>query len=185
MKNIVASSMEIAADVRCNYCKRLPDYADLFRKYDFYDLFPLDGGGYFIFMDCLGTLDDLEITRNILSGQALKRWGTLGQLDYKAAVTWEQAELAMWIQRLYILPCMSRAYWLSRDDSYKQAAMMHLKDWATNNPYPATPRDYLLTERRKFEAQGRLGDQFMRSWFDFQPAARVVFICWSLYFLLE
>ena len=40
----------------------------LLREYNFFELYPFDGGGRFIQQEIAGSIDDRAITRNILSG---------------------------------------------------------------------------------------------------------------------
>ncbi len=60
---------------------KLPVSDALLAKHNFFELYPFDGGGYFIQKEIVGSLDDREITRRILDG-ALSDFGPLDALDF-------------------------------------------------------------------------------------------------------
>lgn len=56
-----------------SFCPPLGD--SLLRKCNFFELYPLDGGGSLIFRELFGTLDDMAIARKILKKRAMDDFG--------------------------------------------------------------------------------------------------------------
>jgi len=55
----------------------------LLKKYNFFELYPPDGGGGLIFHEMPGTMKDREICRKIIQENALGEFGSLPELDFK------------------------------------------------------------------------------------------------------
>jgi hypothetical protein len=75
----------------------------LLRKHNFFELYPLDGGGYFIMKEHLETLDDLEIADKILNLKVLDSFGDLPNIDFKKFERWRSVEKSCWINRFYFM----------------------------------------------------------------------------------
>ena len=161
---------------------RLPDYDRWLERFNFFELFPLDGGGYLATMTLLGTLDDLKIADAVLEGTPLRAWGTVGDLDYLAMAFWESAEYDNWLQRLYILAPLARAWRITGNTRYLTAFRTHFFDWHRKNQLPPDLPAYLRDQKANLFVQDRIkGRELFRTWFDFPPATRAFVICWSLY----
>ena len=74
---------------------------ELLKKYQFFELYPLDGGGRFITQELFGTLDDAVITRKILTTPVLEEFGGLDELDFGRFERWRTIEKSCWLNRFY------------------------------------------------------------------------------------
>ena len=93
---------------------KLPVSDALLTKYNFFELYPFDGGGHFIQKEIVGSLDDREITRRILDG-ALADFGSLDALDFTKFERWSTIEKSCWINRMYFIASMARCAMLEKD----------------------------------------------------------------------
>lgn len=161
---------------------RLPNYKRWFEQFNFFELFPLDGGGYLTIMSLLRTLDDLKIADQIMEGTPLRAWGALGDLNFDALAVWETAEYDDWLKRLYILAPLAGAWRQTGNAEYLNALKTHFFDWHRKNPLPVDVPAYLHQQKADLFVQDRVrGRRIFRTWFDFAPATRAFIICWTLY----
>ena len=165
----------------------LPDA--LYREKDFFSLYPLDGGGYFIHSCILGTLRDEEICDKILSG-ALDEFGTLPELDFRRFEDWSTIEKTSWINRLYFLVPMAKTAMLRNDRQLGSLIRKTIFAFYRNNPPPESRKEILAhwkaQEYRRdhdYNLCGITSGPADYQWFDFQVASRVIHILLAAYFL--
>ena len=56
---------------------------ELLMQYNFFELYPFDGGGRFIQQEIVASIDDRMIAEKIISGSALSSFHTGGKLDFQ------------------------------------------------------------------------------------------------------
>lgn len=142
-------------------------------KYNFFELYPLDGGGCFISREILGSTDDREIVRNIMSG-ALNEYGNFPDLDFKRFAKWTTIERDCWLNRMYFIVPLAKC-------GFGRLAMDIILDF--NRKYSAPHGlDKIESMTRRIDHTrnerdfGKLGDDVSTEyqWYDFQPASRII-----------
>jgi hypothetical protein len=162
----------------------------LWRKHQYLDLYPLDGGASFIVDEFVGTRDDQAVARKLIEGDLLKKWGALGDLDWKRHGETRNLELYCWLHRWYFVPSLARTYFLERDEARAELVFSILADWAKKMGSPGTKEEVVALEEEalafdyKFQ-RGLLPSKDVRTpweWYDFQPAYRliVLLVCTQL-----
>ena len=75
---------------------------ELLLKYNFFDLYPFDGGGSFIHRKYIHSIDDIKGAENILNG-AINEFGSLENIDFAKFEYWNTIEQSCWINRMYFI----------------------------------------------------------------------------------
>ena len=172
-----------------------PPLADaLLRRHEFFELYPLDGGGALVHHEMVGTLVDREIAARVMSG-ALREWGDLPALDFSRLERWRSIEKSCWLNRMYFVVSLARAYALTGDEALAKTVRDVLLHFIRNFPPPKGKeaigahlrqvyrmRDHGYN-RRAPEENRRDETDVRYIWFDFQPAARIVHMIHALHFL--
>lgn len=174
-----------------------PPMSDEFlAEFNFFELYPFDGGGNFINAEILGSVDDLQIAKNILNG-ALDDFGSLPNLDFAKFERWRSIEKSCWLNRCYFIVPLAKYYKTSNDEKNAvlvKDAMLH---FVRNYHPPQTPYeikthlDYVYYIRdndynkNTYEENQRDETDVKYIWFDFQPASRIIHFLYALHFIKD
>ncbi len=169
-------------------CPLLPE--PMLHEYNFFELYPFDGGGSFIHHKYIRSLDDFEAAKNILSG-AMQEFGTLPELDFARFERWSSIEQSCWINRMYFLVPLAKYAAIAPDIQAAETVCLILEHFAKNYPAPASVEEAcehderVLWERDNgYNAHGPEYDAPVEYiWFDFQVASRIIHISHALWFL--
>ncbi|NMA43421.1 MAG: hypothetical protein GX946_08565 [Oligosphaeraceae bacterium] len=168
-----------------------PPVADaLLEKYNFFELYPFDGGGYFIQKEIVGSLNDREITRRILQG-ALADFGSLDELDFIKFERWSTIEKSCWINRMYFIVSLARCAMLDKDAALagRIAAIISRFNRMYRPPFgreevQALQREVTLRRDRDYNSGNAMGEVSYQ-WYDFQPASRIINVINAMHFLRD
>ncbi len=154
-------------------------------KWDFYKLFPLDGGGYFTTVDIVGSTDDETIANATLTGKIFETFHkSNGAIDWERYDTWNTIEKGVWINRWYYLSSTARIYWLTRDDRYARVVVEILRQWFSSVPLPENYAEYHGRFNSGFDSGYRTQNEKAYSiWCDFQLGLRIIAAYWTSCFL--
>ena len=166
---------------------------ELLLEYDYFTLYPNDGGGGFVMRDELPSLSDAEITDFIFNQDGLRNYGTPPALDYHKHAAWKTIERSCWINRLYWIVPPARIACLNKDAELGRKVVDSLLWFHRNQTPPATAEEAqkiseIITYRRDTEYnQGMFNnpEPVPYQWYDFQPAARIIHIINALWFLKD
>lgn len=165
---------------------------ELLLKHNFFELYPFDGGGSFIYHELVGSVDDRKAAECILNGGVMDDFGGLEHLDYRRFECWRTIEKSCWINRMYFIVPLARTARL--DNNHELAAkVLHLiLDYLRRNPAPDGLDAVVGLERRVLESRdrdynqgGNLDGKTEYQWFDFQPASRIINTLNSMYLLRD
>lgn len=169
---------------------RLPVSDALLAKHNFFELYPFDGGGYFIQKELVGSLDDREITRRILGG-ALDDFGPLEALDFTKFERWSSIEKSCWINRMYFIASLARCAMLEKDAvlAGRIAGIITRFNRLYRPPsgreeVQALEREVTLRRDRDYNSGNAMGE-ISYQWYDFQPASRIINVINALHFLRD
>jgi hypothetical protein len=157
----------------------------LWQRADFFQVFPLDGGGYFSFMDIVGATDDRTVAEATLTGRIFERFrDSDGRVDWELHDRWDTIEMGVWLNRWYYLSSAARIYWLTGDEKYSQAVVDIVRQWTASVPYPQDYTAYFNTFRSGFDAgHRRINERACAMWCDFQLGQRILVAYWIAFFL--
>ena len=163
---------------------------EVLRRYNFFELYPFDGGGHFIQEGILGGVDDRRLVRRIVEEDALAPFRQAdGHIDYLRFEFWRTIERSCWINRMYYVVPLARVAWLDGDEALARYCAEALLDFHRRYRPPQTAEDIVNLNRRVIKARdedyncGNLEGATEYQWFDFQPASRVLHTLYSLHFL--
>ncbi|OGV34809.1 MAG: hypothetical protein A2020_09825 [Lentisphaerae bacterium GWF2_45_14] len=168
----------------------------LLKEYNFFELYPFDGGGNFIHMEILGTVDDREIFEKIKNG-ALNDFGTLPEIASRRFEFWRTIEKSCWINRYYFIVPLAKRYWLTKDESIAVLVKDTMLNFIRGNKPPQGKEEIGNHIRRVYENRdsnynSKTIEEYSLDehdveyiWFDFQPASRVIHFLYSMYFLKD
>ena len=159
-------------------------------KHNFFELYPVDGGGTFIQREILGSVDDAAITEAVLNG-ALADFGPLDAIDFLKYERWSTIEKSCWINRMYFIVPLAHQYALHGDKKLAQLLrQILLRFKRTYLPPPSCEaacelqRDVLYKRDHDYNAKGSSYDaDIPYQWFDFQPASRIIHTLHALWFM--
>ena len=160
---------------------------------NFFELYPFDGGGYFITHDLINTLDDESIYQKILYENALEKFGSLERPDFRRFEYWNTIELSCWINRLYFLVPLSKIAVIKNNLSVMELVKDTILYYQKQYP-PPQGRDAVCEYGRQilehrdqdYNEGGSCKDSPIDyQWFDFQPASRIVNVVNALNFLRD
>jgi hypothetical protein len=170
----------------------MPD--NILDKFNFFELYPLDGGGHFINEEILGSIEDERIAENILNG-ALDVFGSLPDLDYGKFERWCSIEKSCWINRFYFLVPLAKYYRKNKDEAIAELVKSTMLHFIRTCPSLKTENeikehlDYVCDIRdnnynkNSWEENQRDETDVKYIWFDFQPASRIIHFIYALYFI--
>ena len=164
--------------------------SDLLLKYNFFELYPVDGGGTFIQREILGSVDDAAITEAVLNG-ALSEFGPLDAIDFLKYERWSTIEKSCWINRMYFIVPLAHQY--ARTGDEKLALLLRdilLRFKRIYQPPKSCEeacnlqREVLYKRDHDYNAKGSDYDaDIPYQWFDFQPASRIIHTLHALWFM--
>ena len=163
---------------------------ELLMKHNFFELYPVDGGGTFIQREILGSVDDAAITEAVLNG-ALADFGPLEAIDFLKYERWSTIEKSCWINRMYFIVPIAHQYALHGDEKLAQLLRQILLRFKRTYLPPSTceaacelQRDVLYKRDHDYNAKGSSYDaDIPYQWFDFQPASRIIHTLHALWFM--
>ncbi len=163
---------------------------ELLMKHNFFELYPVDGGGTFIQREILGSVDDAAITEAVLNG-ALADFGPLEAIDFLKYERWSTIEKSCWINRMYFIVPIAHQYALHGDEKLAQLLRQILLRFKRTYLPPPTceaacelQRDVLYKRDHDYNAKGSSYDaDIPYQWFDFQPASRIIHTLHALWFM--
>lgn len=162
----------------------------LLREYNFFELYPFDGGGRFIQQEIAGSIDDRAITRNILSGGALIDFlGVDGKIDFLKYEQWSTIEKSCWINRMYFIVSMARTAMLDNDPALAERVVGILLDFHARYQPPRGKEAVAALNARVTESRdrdynsGNANGRTEYQWYDFQPASRIINVLHAMFFL--
>jgi hypothetical protein len=173
---------------------KLPLCDALLEKFNFFELYPFDGGGYFINQEFARSYNDKEIAENVLAG-VLSDFGPLEKLDHSKFERWRSVEKSAWLNRLYFLVPLSKYYRLTNQKKIADLVKAIVLNFIRNNPAPKTEAEIganynHVMHIRDNEYNVSTAEQLATSetdikyvWFDFQVASRIIHLLYSLHFI--
>lgn len=166
--------------------------AELLDRYNFFELYPFDGGGAFVNRDLLGSVDDEKITDAVIHGGALDAFGPLEELDFLKFDRWSTIERSCWINRMYFLVPLARRAKLTGDRALAEYLKRVILRFQKLYPPPQTQEEVRELNRSVLEALHRdynsspgFDGPICYQWFDFQPGARLLHILYAVWFVRE
>lgn len=172
----------------------LPMSNELLMKFDFFELYPFDGGGNFINSEILGGINDLQIADKILNG-ALDEFGSLPCLDFVKFERWRSVEKSSWINRCYFIVPLAKYYITSNDERIAVLVKDTMLHFIRNYQPPQTDEkikihlDYVNHIRQNDYNQNTYEENqcdetdIKYIWYDFQPASRIIHFLYALNFI--
>lgn len=166
----------------------------LLAKYNFFELCPLDGGGFFIQRELFGTLDDAEIARKLVAEDALADFGSIDKIDFKRYERWRSIEKSCWINRCYFIVPLAKTAWLTHDEKLaKMAAGVMLNFHRTCPPPDDLQAHWERVKKRMTEDYNSKSPSEIEKdetdveyiWYDMQPGQRLLMFLYACYFIWE
>ncbi|MFH2068915.1 MAG: alginate lyase family protein [Candidatus Omnitrophota bacterium] len=169
----------------------------LLREYNFFELYPFDGGGGLIFNEMLGTIKDEEIYRKIIKENVLSEFGSLPEIDFKKFERWRSIEKSCWLNRFYFMASLSRIYWLRKDEKIARLIKKIVIHFLQKYPPPQGKKEigdhinyvYGIRDnnynKQTYEENQRDETDVKYIWFDFQPASRLIHLIYLAHFLKD
>lgn len=163
---------------------------------NFFECYPHDGGGGFIHHETLRSVDDKVMAEFILSG-GMQQFGEFPKFDYRKFSSWKYIEKSCWLTRMYWLMPLAKSYRLNPDEELAENIKQSLYHFASSMPAPqgkeANIAYWKEIHRRRDDEYNRLTyEEYCQienpidySWYDFQPASRLIHMAHSFYFLRE
>ena len=140
-------------------------FFDMARQFDVWQCSPLDQGGRLVQLELIGSEADEDTVKAIRDPKFFAPWGNPIQWNGLESTKVEQT---CWLNRLYVLPCFARRYFVTKDRQYLDDLLKLLRAWATDNPPPTDTAAYFRTK--------------VHCWRDMQVAWRTRNLAWC-YFL--
>lgn len=175
----------------------LPMSDQQLRECNFFDLYPLDGGGGLFSHSIIPTIDDTEYARCILEKNALEEYGRLPYIDHKHFERWHCIEKGCWVNRFYFIVPLAKYYLLTGDESIARLLVDTILHFATTYPPPSGCEEIVKYHSdiyhslesaysiRSFEENQADESEVPFAWFDFQPASRMIHLLYAMYFLKD
>lgn len=173
---------------------KLPMSDELLTEFNFFELYPFDGGGNFINAEILGGVDDRKIAESILNG-ALDEFGTLPSLDFAKFERWRSIEKSCWINRFYFIVPLAKYYKTTNDEKIAELVKDTMLFFIRNYQPPKTSEEikahleyvnYIRDNdynQNTYEENQRSETDVKYIWYDFQPASRIIHFLYALNFI--
>ena len=166
---------------------------ELLLGFNFFELYPFDGGGSFINRAILGSVDDAEITDAIMNRGALDPFGPLEEIDFLRFDRWSTIEQSCWINRMYFIVPLARQAARTGNRAVAEYVRRVILRFGSVYPPPRGKEAVRELNRSVMEARDRdyntAGTGFdgpiCYQWFDFQPASRIIHILHAVWFLRD
>ena len=171
----------------------MPD--ELLQTCNFFDLYPMDGGGGLFSRTIIPTFDDREFADYILNRDILKEFGGLPRLDHGRFERWRSVEKSCWLNRFYFIVPLAKKYALTGGESLARLVVETMLHFIGTCPPPADRaeviehilRSYRIRDdeynRRTHEENMADETDIRYAWFDFQPASRLLHWMYAVHFL--
>ncbi|MBP5638010.1 MAG: alginate lyase family protein, partial [Victivallales bacterium] len=166
---------------------------DLLLQHNFFELYPLDGGGCFINREIIGSINDADITNRIIEQNALKDFGPLDDIDFLKFEHWRTIEKSCWINRMYFIVPIAKQYSVTHEERLAKIIRQILIRFALTYHAPESQQEIVDLEARVLYSRDHdynsHGPEFDGpadyQWFDFQPASRIIHILYAMYFMKD
>ncbi len=173
---------------------RPPVSEELLSLHDFFDIYPLDGGGNFITCELFGSKRDTEIADALIHGSAMEEFGGLEHLDFRRFERWRSIEKSCWLNRFYFVVPLARTAWLRKDAALARKAVELMCSFARSMTPPADLKAHWewVTRRMNEEYNSRSREEIAKDetdveyvWYDMQPGQRLICFLYALWFLRD
>ncbi|MCX6992683.1 MAG: alginate lyase family protein [Kiritimatiellaeota bacterium] len=176
---------------------QLPLPHDLLMHNNFFDLYPLDGGGGLASHSMIATINDADYACQIITKQALRDFGTLPHLDHQRFEQWRSIEKSCWLNRFYFIVPLAKQYAQTKNETLARLIIDTLLHFIATCPPPVGKDNVLKHQRYVYHIRD---DNYNRQtfeqnladktdvqyiWFDFQPASRVLHWMHVFHFLKD
>ena len=168
---------------------------EMLLEQNFFDLYPIDGGGALVTPEMVSSTSDDEFARQILEENALRDFGTLPRLDHKRFERWRTGQKSCWINRFYwIVPLAKRAA-VTRNTELAGLVVDCLRHFIDTCPPPADKEEILTHMRRVYDRRDNSYNQATYEevqqdetdieyiWFDMEPACRLIHWVHAMHYL--
>lgn len=162
---------------------------EILQQYNFFELYPFDGGGHFIQLDMVHSIDDREIVKNILSGALNIFKDESDHINYLKFERWKTIEQSCWINRMYFTASMGRVAFLDQKVELALKTIELILDFHNRYKRPKTKKAVAELNKRVFVARnrdynsGNADGATEYQWYDFQPASRIINVLHTMFFL--
>jgi len=176
-----------------SYVLPMPD--ELLLSENFFELYPLDGGGALVSPEMVSGTEDEVFAREVLDGDALADFGSLPDLDFRRFERWRSAQKSCWLNRFYWLVPLAKRFVRTRDQALARLIVGTMRHFVATCPAPADRAAAIEHMRRvydrrdnwynraTFEEIQRDESDIEYVWFDFEPACRLIHWVYTLHFL--
>jgi hypothetical protein len=180
--------------MRKNDDLKLPMSDELLEEFNFFELYPFDGGGNFINAEILGSVDDRKIAEDVLNG-ALNKFGCLPKLGFAKFERWRSVEKSCWLNRCYFIVPLAKYYHTTGDENVAALVKDIILYFMRNYHPPQSPEEikshleyvYYIRDnnynQNSYEENQRDETDVKYIWFDFQPASRIIHFLYALNFI--
>jgi len=168
---------------------------DLLLANDFFNLYPLDGGGALVSPGIVSSIQDEDFAHEVLDGDAMRDFGKLPHLDFRRFERWRTAQKSCWLNRFYWLAPLAKRFVLTRDQDLAELIVRTMLYFIEVCPAPSNKTDALDHMRRVYDRRDNwynraTYEEIQRDetdieyiWFDFEPASRLLHWIYALHFL--
>ena len=168
---------------------------ELLLNRNFFELYPLDGGGALVSPTMVSSTGDAEFAQQVLDQDALRDFGTLPKLDHRRFERWRTGQKSCWINRFYWLVPLAKRVAITQDQQLAQLVIDSLLHFIDTCPPPGNEQEILAHMRRVYDRRDHSYNQATYEeirqdetdieyiWFDFEPASRLIHWIHILYFL--
>ena len=167
----------------------------LLLELNFFDLYPLDGGGALVSPEMVSSTKDRPFADQILEEDALRDFGTLPKIDHKRFERWRTGQKSCWINRFYWLLPLAKRVALTRDPELARLVVDCLLHFIDTCPPPADRQEILSHMQRVYDRRDNSYNQATYDeiqqdetdieyiWFDMEPASRLIHWVHVVHFL--
>lgn len=128
---------KLISDLKAKVKQRFPFSDDELQEYEMFELFILDGGGFFATMKLVGDTNDEAIAHAISSEAFWSCMGGIENIDWETFKREKRIEEHVWLHRWYYLMSIARIYWLNHDEQYAKLFQHLYLDWFYKHPSPS------------------------------------------------
>lgn len=183
--DILRSLAELSDHLQERVIVPLPD--DLLKKHNFFELYPPDVIGK----------PDLAFGREVKSTRTIHPGGTLPHIDWRQYERWRTAEHSCVLNRFYFAASLARYCSIERDAAMARLVVETMIDFIDACPPQLEPqaiRDHIRRTLhiqhheyniKPYEEMIKDETDIQYTWFDFQPAGRLMHFLHAVYFLRD
>lgn len=171
-----------------------PVSMELLTRYDFFELYELDGGGRFIMRELFGTLEDSVIADTLLNTPLMDEFGGLDAIDFGKFEKWRTIEKSCWINRCYFIIPLAKKAFVDQDKTLARRVLQIMLNFGRNYPAPDDlPAHWQRVTRRMTEdynsktAEAIAVDETNVEyiWYDMQVAQRLISFMYAAFFIRD